>query len=143
MSDSSSNHAYCGIHGGFYPVGSACPNCGPKAVITPAVPSYGYCARHGNAYAGGPCIECAAEQQPTDDTLARFSTHHALWRGARHDIEQLQAAEDRQDVALTQLESDVADINKLYDQVAEIQRQLTALSDKVTQLLRDQSRFAA
>jgi hypothetical protein len=46
------------------------------------------CERHGD-YAGGACAECAAEQQPTDDTLARFSTHHALWRGARHDIEQL------------------------------------------------------
>jgi hypothetical protein len=142
MSDSSANRVYCGIHGGFYPKGGTCPNCGPKAVITPAVPTYGYCKRHGD-YAGGPCAECAAEQQPDSDALARLSVHHSLWLGVRHDITLLKAAEDRQDTALTQLESDVADINKFYDQVAEIQRQLTDLSNKVTQLLRNQGRFVA
>jgi hypothetical protein len=34
-------------------------------------------------------------------------------------------------------------MNKLYDQIAEVQRQLSALSTKVAQLLREQSRFAA
>lgn len=135
----SSSYQFCYIHGGFYSEGT-CPRCAGQ----PAQPtsSSGTCSLHG-AYAGGPCIECAAEQQPTDDTLARFSTHHALWRGVRHDIELLKEAEDRQDTALTQVESDIADINKFYDQVAEIQRQLTDLSNKVAQLLREQSRFVA
>jgi hypothetical protein len=142
MSDSSANPAYCGIHGGFYPLHGACPNCGPKAVITPAVPTYGRCEHHGQ-YAGGACAECAAEQQPADLIQARLSIHHALWMKQRHDIEQLQAAENRQDAALTEIESAVADMNKLYDQIAEIQRQLSALSTKVAQLLREQSRYAA
>jgi hypothetical protein len=139
MSASSSTYQFCYIHGGFYGEAS-CPRCAGQ----PAQPasSSGTCSLHG-AFAGGPCIECAAEQQPTDDTLARFSTHHALWRGARHDIEQLQEAESRQDAALTDLEAAIADMNKLYDQIAEVQRQLSALSTKVAQLLREQSRFSA
>jgi hypothetical protein len=124
----SSCYQFCYIHGGFYGEAS-CPRCAGQ----PAQPtrSSGTCSLHG-AFAGGPCIECAAEQQPTDDTLARFCTHHALWRGARHDIEQLQEAENRQDRALTELESDVADMNKLYDQVAELERKVNYLTGLLT-----------
>jgi hypothetical protein len=43
------------------------------------------------------CADCAAEQQAAQDIQMRFSMHHDLWRGARHDIEQLQEAESRQD----------------------------------------------
>jgi hypothetical protein len=136
----SATHCYCHIHGGFYPAGGTCPNCPPR--ITLAGITYGHCERHG-AYAGGPCAECAAEQQPGDDIQARLSLHHSLWMKQRHDIEQLQEAENRQDRALTELEAGAADLNALYDRVAELERQLSALSTKVAQLLREQSRFAA
>jgi hypothetical protein len=128
MSPSSSIYQFCYIHGGFYSE-SGCPRCAGQ----PAQPtsSSGTCSLHG-AFAGGPCIECAAEQQPTDDTLTRFSTHHALWRGVRHDIEQLQAAENRQDTALTELEAGAADLNKLYDQVAELERKVNYLTGLIT-----------
>ncbi len=118
MSENSASWTYCGIHGGFYPAGQSCPNCGPQVVITPAVLTYGYCTRHGNAYAGAPCAECAAERQRAEDIDTRFSTHHALWQAARHDIDLLRAAEDRQDAALTDLEAGAADLNALYDRVA-------------------------
>jgi hypothetical protein len=127
---------YCGIHELLH--SGACPNCGPNVITTPAMPSYGYCKRHGNAHAGAPCAECAAEQQAAQDIQTRLSTHHSLWMKQRHDIEQLQAAEDRQDRALTELESDVADINKFYDKFAELERDFKTLSGQVAKLLREQ-----
>jgi hypothetical protein len=82
--------------------------------------SYRNCPQHGG-FVGEPCAVCVAEQQPTNDILARFSMHHSLWRGARHDIEQLQAAEDRQDAALTEVESAVAELGGLFDRLTQLE----------------------
>jgi hypothetical protein len=95
--------------------------------------TFGTCPEHG-MHAGSPCAEDAAELPTTEDVQARLSLHHALWMAQRYDIEQLQAAENRQDSALTELEVAVAEINALYDQVAELRRQVKDLSDQVAQL---------
>jgi hypothetical protein len=31
--------------------------------VSDSAQTYGYCERHGNSYAGAPCVECVAEQQ--------------------------------------------------------------------------------
>jgi hypothetical protein len=93
--------------------------------------TFGTCPEHG-MHAGSPCAEYTAGQpvtelQPTDDVQTRLSLHHSLWMAARHDIEQLQ-------IALTEVESAAAEISPLYDQVAELRRQVKDLSDLVAQL---------
>jgi hypothetical protein len=81
----------------------------------------GNCPQHGG-FIGEPCAVCAAEQQPIEDTQARLSLHHSLWMAQRQDIERLQDAENRQDAALTEIESAVAELGGLFDRLTQLER---------------------
>ena len=59
-----------------------------------------------------------------DDTRTRFSVQHSLLRDAESEIAALQQAEDRQDRALTEIESAVAELGALYDRITQLERRV-------------------
>jgi hypothetical protein len=130
-------HAYCGIHGGFYPINGACPNCHAGECQKPREISPGVVERVERSLVEHADLwqRLAEVDRTPDDVATRFSLQHALIMAHGAAIQYLHAAEDRQDAALTEVEAVVADLGALYDRIVQLERQVADLAGQLAQLL--------